>query len=171
MYFEESLGVEIFSASAHSRFTRQAVRAIICQEEHILMVRSESGDYKLPGGGIEGTENHEQALQREVEEETGFPECSVWQKIGTITERYPDAFVPDAYFEMVSHYYLCKLGVVSQGPLRLSQQELEQGFEPVWIRPAKAIVRNREILRCHGANRWIHRENFVLARLQEASKN
>ena len=44
---------------------RTAVRAIIFNENKLLMVKSNLGDYKLPGGGVEKGESHEEAIKRE----------------------------------------------------------------------------------------------------------
>ncbi len=57
--------------------------AAIIRNEHILMVRHEGdGDnfWTLPGGGVETGENHEQAVIREVLEET----CLHVKVIGTL---------------------------------------------------------------------------------------
>jgi 8-oxo-dGTP pyrophosphatase MutT (NUDIX family) len=54
---------------------RQAVRAIIIRDEKLLvMKRNKFGDeyYTLTGGGVDMNENHEQALVRELFEETGL---------------------------------------------------------------------------------------------------
>jgi len=50
---------------------RVAVRGIIFVEGKLLMIESDSGELKLPGGGIDDGENDCQALVREVKEETG----------------------------------------------------------------------------------------------------
>lgn len=51
---------------------RYGVRAIIRQNGKIAMQRSSLGEYKIPGGGVEESESFEQALLREVREETGL---------------------------------------------------------------------------------------------------
>jgi ADP-ribose pyrophosphatase YjhB (NUDIX family) len=43
---------------------REAVRAVVMEDDKILLVRSNLGDYKFPGGGVEADESHEQALSR-----------------------------------------------------------------------------------------------------------
>ncbi|MDD2923303.1 MAG: NUDIX domain-containing protein, partial [Anaerolineales bacterium] len=51
---------------------RTAVRAVIQRGRSLLMVYSANvGDYKLPGGGVDAGESHEQALTRELREECG----------------------------------------------------------------------------------------------------
>ena len=48
-------------------FQRNAVRAIISNEQgNLLLIKSNLGDYKFPGGGIEEGENEKQALIREI---------------------------------------------------------------------------------------------------------
>lgn len=171
MPFNGVFGMENFSEQGYSLITRQAVRAVIFRNGKILTIRSERGDYKLPGGGIEKMESHEEALLREVAEETGYLGCSIIESIGTVTERYIDAYEPDTYFEMVSHYYKCEMAELIQGPLRLSAQELEQNFQPVWTGLDEAISTNHKILLQNSANRWIRRENFVLMELKKCMAN
>lgn len=166
MPFNKFLGLEVFEDAHFPLNVRQAVRAVIFCDGQILMIRSDRGDYKLPGGGIEEDESHEKALLREVAEETGYSGCSVKENIGTVTERYADAFEPETYFEMISHYYTCELTDFTRGPLMLSAQEREQNFRPVWIGLDEALRSNHGLLLQHAANRWIQRENFVLSQLK-----
>ena len=60
--YDEALG-EIY---------RVAVRGIIFLDGRLLMIQSDFGEVKLPGGGMEEGETDEQTLIREVKEETGY---------------------------------------------------------------------------------------------------
>ena len=60
----------IFNGSV---FRRPSARAIIIKDGKIAMVYSQKYNYyKFPGGGIEAEECMEDALTREVSEETGL---------------------------------------------------------------------------------------------------
>lgn len=52
--------------------SRTGVRAIIWSGQNLLMMKSNRGDYKFPGGGVEAGESDKQALARELLEETGY---------------------------------------------------------------------------------------------------
>lgn len=56
------------------KFYRPSVRGIIFDKKgNVAMIYSRKGHfYKFPGGGIEGDEDHMQALAREIREETGM---------------------------------------------------------------------------------------------------
>ena len=74
-------------------FEKHTVRAIIMRDGRLSMQLSGRGEYKIPGGGVEGDESHVVALQREVREETGLiilPESV--REIGEILELREDVF-------------------------------------------------------------------------------
>ena len=54
-------------------FSRPSARAIVFKNDKVLLVYSKKYNYyKFPGGGIENGEKPEDALIREVREETGY---------------------------------------------------------------------------------------------------
>ncbi|KOO46176.1 NUDIX hydrolase [Priestia koreensis] len=145
--------------------TREAVRAAILHNGQILMVHSTFGDYKFPGGGRDEGEEKEEALRREMEEETGYNDCRIQRYVGTIIERNPDDYAVDALFEMTSHYYLCELLTEKMGSQQLDDYEAEQGYTPKWVTLDEAIEQNERLQTQHD---WIKRETFVLKKLKEA---
>ena len=52
-------------------YEKYSVRGIIMRDGKLAMQCSKEGEYKIPGGGLEDGEDYEQALVREVLEETG----------------------------------------------------------------------------------------------------
>lgn len=145
---------------------RLAVRAVIVQNNQLLMVKNKKGDIKFPGGGIESGESHEEALKREVVEETGYKLSCGIEHIGRVVERRIDQYDSDAIFEMESNYYKCELSGhrVNQS---LDQYEEELGFEPVWVEIGEAIIQNKAVLDIVDRNAWVEREIYVLTCLAE----
>lgn len=146
---------------------REAVRAVIIQNNKILMVHSNLGDYKFPGGGVDKNESHAEALMREVAEETGYLNGLVGDKMGVVIERHLDDFVKDAIFQMTSHYYRCVLTDEDVVALQLDDYESKQEYTPKWVKLEDAIEQNQTILNQCEQNVWIHRENFILRELKK----
>jgi len=107
---------------------RKASRAVLFNDKNevaVLYVRK-GNYYKLPGGGLENTENQHEALKREIQEEVGA-NIEVVDGIG-ITLEYRDAFEQ----LQISYGYLCKL----IGELSLpafTYEEIENGFDLRWM--------------------------------------
>jgi ADP-ribose pyrophosphatase YjhB (NUDIX family) len=146
---------------------RIAVRAVIMKDSHILLVQSNRGDFKFPGGGVEIDESHEDCLKREVSEETGYTQCVVTNKIGTIIERKKDDFVQNALFQMISHYYLCNLLTEAKVELQLDEYEAILDFTPKWVTLHDAIQQNESLIDKFEQNNWLKRETYVLKQLKE----
>lgn len=113
---------------------REAARAIVFDDEkNIALIHvSDRGYYKLPGGGIEGDENHLLALQRECEEEIG---CGIEMlgEIGTIIE-YRKLFG----IKQISYCYLAKVQG-QKGEPRFTEEEVANGFERIWVQYSEAL--------------------------------
>lgn len=146
--------------------SREAVRAVILKGDKILLIHSNKGDYKFPGGGVEQNEMHVEALLREIREETGYVNCIVKEKVGIVVERNTDQFEENTYFQMTSHYYLCELITDKKIIQKLDDYEHEQQFTPKWITIDMAIEENRKLMNLPDMNKWIEREILVLEELK-----
>ena len=102
---------------------RTAVRGIIYDRDRLLMVQTRLGDYKFPGGGVQENETHEEALKREIAEETGYTDVTICCCFGTVFEQNIDWFEGDDYFQMRSYYYICRLNSDSRQEGKLEGYE------------------------------------------------
>lgn len=167
MVFNQVLGLKEVNKDKVNMSYREAVRAVIVHDNKLLMVHSNKGDFKFPGGGANKEENHEATLKREVREETGYIINNVVKKIGVITERRLDKHQENSIFEMISYYYLCKVSD-KQTTQELDDYEIKQEFSPVWIGLDEAIRNNEEIVKSvnEDKNPWVSRETIVLNELR-----
>ena len=104
--------------------TRTACRALIVRDGKMLLsYETVTGQYMLPGGGMEDGEDDRACCVREVAEETGLlvepSECLL-----EIDEYYED-------FKWVNRYFVCK--IVGQTERRLTEREKCVGMEPRWV--------------------------------------
>ena len=146
---------------------REAVRGIIIQNKQILLVHTNKGDYKFPGGGLEDNETHFQGLIREIKEETGYVNCRVHMKVGMICEKKVDVDDEKTLFQMISHYYLCELIDKEKINQQLEAYELAQKFTAKWVSLDDALKQNESLLNGVQNNEWLPRETFVLKELKK----
>ena len=121
------VGENYFGSWCH---TRSACRAIIVRDDDVLLsYETATGQYMLPGGGVEGDESEEACCRREVVEETGFL-IEPSRRLFGIDEYYEDA-------RYVSLYFTGE--IVGRGDIRLTDREKAVGMRPVWL-PLNEIV-------------------------------
>lgn len=168
MIFNYELGVKKEHMKNRKVNYRQAVRGIIFKDNKILMVHTNKGDYKFPGGGVNKEEAFEAALMREFCEETGYTVNNIQGKIGAMVERKIDDFDGISMFEMTSHYYLCEVSNTKTAQ-NLDDYEADLDFQPIWILIDEAIKINEEILKkdSNDRNPWVDRDTLVLKELRK----
>lgn len=149
--------------------TRKAVRGLIYQDKYFLLLQTNLGDYKLPGGGIEKGESPQEALKREVAEETGYKVLSVGAPIARVLQRRPDSFNDRELFEMESTFYVCDIAD-EQCAQDLDDYEKELDFQVKWVTLDEAITQNDRILerRVQPINPWVEREVHMFKRFKES---
>ena len=159
------LNVNIHGKTDH----RAAVRAVVIRGSNLLMVYSPvNGDYKFPGGGVDGDESHELALKREVAEECGMNLTRILEEIGCIIEYAIPMKNEFDVFKMTSSYYLCEVDSAIKEQ-SLDPYEKDLGFQPVWVDINTAIQTNIAILGTETKRppQWTAREVFMLEYIQK----
>ncbi|SHK77253.1 NUDIX domain-containing protein [Clostridium cavendishii DSM 21758] len=169
MIFNKVIDKSDFSSGSSIKITKRiAVRAVILKGNNLLMVHSKLGDYKFPGGGVKALENYDEALKREVLEETGYRVKTINEKLGVIVERFNDSYEENCIFEMVSHYYLCTIEVDKTNQ-SLDDYEADLEFKPEFVDIEKAIIENKELLQDESREKraWTQRETLALSFIKE----
>lgn len=145
---------------------RLAVRAVVWRGERLLLVRTNKGDYKFPGGGQETGEDDAQTLVRETLEETGYLVRPAGALFCRAIERRRDLYDESQYFYMTSLYYPCELCAAENSGQRLSGYEVALEMAPVFVEPREAIAYNERLMQSGvGVLRWVERETRVLRAL------
>ncbi len=110
---------------------RIGVRAILNHQGNYLLIHNKTIDlYTLPGGGVMAGETLEDALKREVLEETGFKIKTI-KKTLKLTEYYYDSL-------WVHHFYSCETDG-EQGSVNLTKEEKQFGLTTV-IKPYNEVL-------------------------------
>jgi 8-oxo-dGTP diphosphatase len=118
---------------------REAARAIVFDENKLiaLLHATKNFYYKLPGGGVEKGEDVKTALERECKEEIGC-EVEVLGELGSIVE-----YRKKYGLKQISFCFIAKLVGEKQAPA-LTQDEIDEGFETVWLPYDEALKKVKE---------------------------
>lgn len=113
---------------------RLGARGIVIREDGKIAIfnKSNKNEYKLPGGGLEGEEEPEEAFKREVLEETGC-EVEIIDTLGT-TEEYKSL----NNFKQISYVYIGKV-LKDTKQLNVTEKEKNEGAKLLWETPKKAL--------------------------------
>ncbi|MDD4124807.1 MAG: NUDIX domain-containing protein [Eubacteriales bacterium] len=142
-----------------SVFKRTASRCIIKRGDKYLLIHSKYGEYKFPGGGVEKGETLEQAVIREVKEETGYTVIpSSLKHFGVVHEKRKG--MTDDICEMDSHYFFGDAEDI-RGKRSLDEYEEEYNYLPGWFTLEEAIGNNSVITEINTMP-WIVRDTEVM---------
>ena len=129
----------VSDSEADKYLIRKAARAIVFDKNKsiALLHATKNYYYKLPGGGIEEGEDNEMALKRECKEEIGCV-VKIIKELGSTVEyrkRYN--------LKQISYCYIAEL-VGEKGVPDLEQDEIDEGFETVWMSIEDALKKVKE---------------------------
>ncbi|WP_105169046.1 NUDIX hydrolase [Pseudoalteromonas sp. T1lg23B] len=127
-------------------FTRRTTRAIVLDGRKILLLyTARYDDYSLPGGGVDDHESAEQALLRELREETGAKSLKRCSEFGRY-EEYRPWYKPDYdTIHIISDCYVCEVCGQFESP-QMEDYEHANGMKPVWVDIDAAISHNQKTL-------------------------
>ena len=149
---------------------RVAVRGIIFVEGKLLMIESDSGELKLPGGGLDDGEDDCQALVREVKEETGYDVIiHTIEPFGEIEEKRLSILEPKLWHQ-ISRLYFCKVNP-TKGQCKYTENEIESGFRQVLYSIEDALEKSKGVLEKDGVQAWNQREYKTLLLIRDHLKS
>lgn len=115
---------------------RLTARALVLNPQGLcaVMYAAKFGIYSLPGGGVEDGESVEEALLREIAEETGC-QVDAFEPLGYVEENRAHAD-----YTQLSHYYIVRTSDRALHP-QLTEAEVAGGTRALWCTPEEAFRR------------------------------
>ena len=132
---------------------KRAVRGLIVKEGKLmLMYLRSSNTYVLPGGGVDAHETLDEAIKREIKEETGYNLLD-YEKALEIKEYFDD--------KMRHHYiYRCDVGD-HKGPVNLTKEEKALGMEMMEVPIEKGLELLRDNQGTHPLSEPVQLREFI----------
>lgn len=117
---------------------RHIARALIVDDNHILIARIKDAHSFLPGGGIELGESAHTALKRELSEELGIINCEITRFLGVV-----EFGIREKGYHEINHMFEVKTTELSASTVPKS---LESHLEFYWIEPTLEKLRHHNVL-------------------------
>ena len=147
--------------NSKNNFYREACRAIIFDQEKIILLKSKKfGEYIVPGGGVNQNESYFEALKREVLEEAGIKIKNI-VPFSTITEYRKPLETKYDLFIMKSFVFCCEIESENH-PTNMETYEIDFGYETFKVDLDEAIANNLHLINDLKQPPWIHRETAIL---------
>lgn len=146
---------------------RIAVRGIFSINGKLVFIKSDEGELKIPGGGMEENESDLQTLIREVQEETGYivkPDSVT--AFGEIIERRMAKYEP-MIWNQINRLYFCKVEEI-QTQCNYSDHEKELGYKLVYKTIDEALEYNKQYLEKIGEKPENEREYQILELIKKS---
>lgn len=142
---------------------RIASRGIVVNDngEIAILYKRKKNEYKLPGGGHEKNETKEETFKREVLEETGC-NVEIVDYMG-----YTEEIESKMNSTQISYVFISKVTKDTK-KLHLTQKEIEEGGELIWLTPKVALQLISECFDKLKASKYdsIYSTKFVIKRDQ-----
>ena len=135
---------------------RTAVRGVIHYQNKILMVQTNRGDYKFPGGGMEEGETEKETLLREITEETGYTDID--KRAPGVQDDYEEKLGFHGTFVTVEEAYQSNLSL-----LKREQKKMHDFLQKAYI--AQMDQKIKEQVTFAPEIPWLERETQVLYKL------
>lgn len=145
-------------------FEKYSTRGVIIRNGKIATQHGAAGDYKILGGGVEPGEKLEDALIREVGEESGLiviPESI--RLIGEIIEKRRDLFEKDKIYLCHSCFFFCD-AKEEMTQTHMTESEIAKGFHLKWATPQEIIDGNEPFCKTQP---WSYRDREFVKLLVE----
>lgn len=126
-------------------FEKYAVRGVIIRDGKIAMQKAKTGYYKVLGGGVDKGESLEDALVREVAEESGLLVIrDSIRLVGEILEQREDLYTKGHKYVCHSIFFFCD-AQEEMVETNLTQSEVREGFSLAWATPEEIVESNSKV--------------------------
>ncbi len=150
---------------------RKAAKAVVVKDGKYLFMRTNKGDYKFAGGGLEAGESYLDALKREVLEETGYRVREIGDALVHVIEKRVDIYDDNAIFTIEQNYYPCELDYSVCFDVDLTDSEKSLDIKVAFVTLEEALEANLKVLADNkpDMNAWVKREVVIMKKLIERS--